>query len=268
MQHIAPYIRRTAVPIFSALTIALSFGAALLPVPAAAVPVVIVCIPILVALSLTATTDGRSGVRALLATRGQWRINWVWVVLAVALGLVMRLSMSVVALGLGWISAIQLRPWTPMQLAFFALILFIFAVPEEVGWRGYAVPKLLTRQSPLLAGLIIGVLWGSLHLALHLPGMIHQGLPLLPVVLEVTSVSVLATWLYGRSGGNLLVLSLFHASQSFFVIVNEGIPPLEQLWLMTGVYAALALVVVLSAGPRFVRTPAAPKGAQASLAVG
>ena len=156
------------------------------------------------------------------------------------------------------------RPWTPLQLGVFALLLFVFAVPEESGLRGYALPKLLPRHSPLVAGLVTGVLSGSLHLALHLPGMIHHGLPLLPVVLEVTSLALIGTWLYLGSGGNLVVTNVFNAAQSFFVVVNEGIPQAQQLWLMAGVYAGVALIVVLTV-PDFARRPVAGRAPDQSI---
>jgi len=138
-------------------------------------------------------------------------------------------------------------------------MLFLFALPEELGWRGYALPKLLSKHSPLTTSLMIGVLWGSLHLALTLPGMIYAGAPLLPTFLELIALSVLMTWLYIQSGGNILLSSLFHAAQSFFVIVNDGIPLEQQAWLMAGVYLAMALVVAIVAGPRFARTSVAPE---------
>jgi uncharacterized protein len=47
-----------------------------------------------------------------------------------------------------------------------ALILVIAAIPEELGWRGYALPQLLKHHSALFASLVIGGLWGLLHLAL------------------------------------------------------------------------------------------------------
>jgi uncharacterized protein len=257
MDNISSFIKRQALPIFCALTIALSFAATLLPLPGEAVPVVMVFIPALVALGLTALTDGRSGVRALLSKRGQWRVRTWWVVGAVGLGLVLRVIMSGMALLLGLIPAIQLRQWSPTQLAFFALILFVFALPEELGWRGYALPKLLERHSPLVAGLIIGVLWGALHVALTLPGMMMGGVPGVPVVLEVVGLAVLGTWLYIRTNGNLLVTSLFHAAQSFFVIVNDGITLEQQIWLMAGVFLTIALIVALIERPRFIRKPLA-----------
>ena len=256
MNHILSFVKRQALAIYCALTIALSFAATQLPLPGEAVPVVMVFIPALVALSLAALTDGWSGVRALLSKRGQWRVRSLWVVVAIVLGLVLRLIMSVIALLLGLIPAIQLRQWSATQLAFFAAILFVFALPEELGWRGYALPKLLKAHSPLVAGLIIGVLWGSLHVALTLPGMIMVGVPGLPVVLEVLGLSVLGTWLYIRSDGNLLVTSLFHAAQSFFVIVNDGITLGQQTWLMAGAYLAAAVVTAIAAGPFFAQRPA------------
>jgi uncharacterized protein len=267
MNRFASFVKRQALAIFCVLTIALSFAATLLPLPGEAVPVVMVFLPALVALSLAALTDGWSGVRALLSKRGQWRVRPLWVVTAVALGLVLRLMMSVIALLLELIPAIQLRPWSPMQLAFFAAILFVFALPEELGWRGYALPKLLERHSPLVAGLIIGVLWGALHVALTLPGMSMAGVPGLPVVLEVLGLSVLGTWLYIRTDGNLLLASVFHAAQSFFVIVNDGITLEQQIWLMAGVYLAAAVVIAIAAGPSFARKPMAPIEARATRSI-
>ena len=257
MNHITSFVKHQALLIFCALTIALSFAATQLPLPAEAVPVVMVFIPTLVALSLTALNDGWSGVRALVSKLGQWRLRPLWVVVAVALGLVLRLAISAVAVLLGLIPTIQLRQWSAGQLAFFAVILFLFALPEELGWRGYALPKLLGRHSPLLAGLIVGVLWGSLHLALTLPGMINAGAPPLPTLLGLIGLSVLVTWLYIRTNGNLLLTSLLHAAQSFFVIVNDGITLGQQTWLMAGVYLAAAVVIAITAGPSFTQRPVA-----------
>jgi hypothetical protein len=99
---------------------------------------------------------------------------------------------------------------------------------------------------------------GALHLALDLPGMIYAGAPPLPTFLEVIALSVVMTWLYVHSGGTILLTSLFHATQSFFVIVNEGIPLEQQVWLMASVYVVAALIIAIVAGPRFARKPIAP----------
>jgi hypothetical protein len=147
MNRIAVFANHQSLAVFCPLTIALSFAATRLPLPGEIVPVVIVFVPTLVALSLTAMADGWSGVRALRSKLGQWRVRPKWVVMALALGLALRMTMSGIAVALGLIPAIQLRPWTPMQLALFGVMLFIFAIPEELGWWGYALPKLLTAHS-------------------------------------------------------------------------------------------------------------------------
>jgi hypothetical protein len=103
--------------------------------------------------------------------------------------------------------------------------------------------------------LTIGVLWGSLHLALLLPGMMNEGAPALPTVLALVGGSVLFTWLYVNSGGNIVLTTFFHAAQSFFVIVNTGITVAQQAWLLAGVYSAAAFIIVMIAGSSLTRKP-------------
>lgn len=257
MNRMISLIKQYALAIFCALTIGLTFATTLLPLPGEVAAVVMVFIPALLSILLTAVSEGRAGVRSLLGKLAHWRIRLKWVVIALALALVVRLIMSFMALGLGIISTIQLRPGGPAQYVILATVFFVFAIPEELGWRGYALPKLLERYSPLAAGLIIGVLWGSLHLALLLPGMMNEGASPLATLLGLVGGSVLITWLYVNSDGSIVLTTLFHAAQSFFVIVNEGLTGTQQAWLMAAVYLAVALIVVLAAGSSLTRRPVA-----------
>jgi uncharacterized protein len=248
-------LKKHVLTIFCALTIAGSFAATLLPLPRDVVPVVILFIPALIAIALSALSDGKSGVRSLLGKLTQWRISFKWVLIAVVLAFVMRLTISLIALGLGLIPAIQVRSMLPAQYIVLASMLFIFALPEELGWRGYALPRLLQQHSALAASLVIGVLWGSLHLALHLSGMMYAGLPVLPTLLQLIGLSVIITWLNTHTGGNVLLTSLFHAAQSFFVILNEGIPLMQLVWIMAGVYLASAFIIALVSRSSFAKKP-------------
>lgn len=250
-------IKQNALAVFCTLTIALTFTSTLLPLPGEVIPIVMVFIPALMAISLTALSEGKTGVRSLLDKLAQWRIGLKWVIIALTLALTIRLTMSLIALGLGIISNIQLRPGGVASYILLAVVFFVFAIPEELGWRGYALPKLLERYSPLAAALIIGVLWGSLHLALLLPGMMNEGASPLATLLGLVGGSVLFTWLYVNSGGSILLTTLFHAAQSFFVIVNEGLTGTQQAWLMAGAYLAVAIIVVLVTGSRLTRRPVA-----------
>ncbi len=239
---------RTQVILFGGLALLLTFATYFLPLPRQVLPFLIVLLPTLIAIGLTALNEGGIGVRSLLGQVGQWRISLKWLLIALGLALLLRLAISVLAFMLGLIAAIQVRPLPLGQLFLLAVIVTIAALLEEVGWRGYALPKLLTQHSALTASLLIGVVWGSLHLALLLPGMMNEGVPALPTVLAVVSVSVLTTWLYVNSGGNLVLAIAFHAAQNFFVIVNEGIPFSAMAWLMLVVYLVLALIIVMRTG--------------------
>jgi membrane protease YdiL (CAAX protease family) len=247
----------TQVTIFGMATVLLSFATYLLPLPRAVLPFLIVLIPAGMAVALTAIAQGKAGVSALLGQLGWWRISPQWLIIALLLALGIRLTMSVVALLLGLIPAIQVRSGSAVQMLMLALIFIMAAIPEELGWRGYALPKLLTHHTALVASLVIGVLWGSLHLALVLPGMMNEGVPPLPTVLALVGGSVLFTWLYVNSGGNILLTTIFHAAQSFFVIFNEGIGLEQQMWLLAGVYLAVALIIAILTGPTLVRNSAA-----------
>jgi membrane protease YdiL (CAAX protease family) len=91
----------------------------------------------------------------------------------------------------------------------------IAALGEELGWRGYALPRLQGRLHPLSASLVIGVIWAAWHLPYFAYPAIHPmpfgiGFPLFAITL--VSESVLATWLYNSTGGSVLATMLFHHS--------------------------------------------------------
>ena len=70
--------------------------------------------------------------RSLLSKLTQWRISLKWLVIALAVAFAMRLTISVVALLLGLIPSIQLRPLTPGEVALLAVIFIVAAIPEEL----------------------------------------------------------------------------------------------------------------------------------------
>ena len=83
---------------------------------------------------------------------------------------------------------------------------------EEIGWRGFALPRLQKRFSPLVASLVLGFLWSLWHLALVLnPIEEMAALPIWANLPYTLALSILYTWLYNHARGNLSVVSLFHA---------------------------------------------------------
>ena len=240
---------RFSLSAFLILTPLLSLAIPLfLSLPPEITPLMIAIIPAVLAILLTAMTDGRRGVRALLKKLLEWRVTFKWYVIALGLALGLRLSMSLLALLLGWIPAIQIRAWSLPEFILLGTFILIGGAMEELGWRGYALPRLLASRSALSSALLIGIIWGVLHLSLTFPGQMNAGSHWLPTILQIIGLSVVLTWLYIQTGGNIVIPILFHAGQNFFVFLNEGITLTQQLWLLTIVTLAYSLAIFLLFG--------------------
>lgn len=245
-----------SLPLFLMLTPLVSLAIPLfLPLPPEVVPLMMVLVPALLAILFTALTDGRKGVGALLKKLFQWQVGFKWVVIALGLALALRLSVSLLAILFGWIPTIQLYPWSPQQFLVIGVFTLIGAFMEELGWRGYALPRLLVYRSPLVSALIIGIPWGILHLGLTLPGQMNAGMPWMATVVFIVALSVVLTWLFIQTRGSLFIVILHHAVQNFLVFLNGGVPFVQSSWLLATVTLVVALVVVLLFGPNLQRDP-------------
>src|SRR5262249_50036769 len=84
---------------------------------------------------------------------------------------------------------------------------------EEVGWRGYALPRLTDRLGLAPASLVLGIVWAAWHFPLFfIPGTSTDGQSFPLYLLQVTAISVTMAWLYCRTGGSRLLVMLFHAA--------------------------------------------------------
>ena len=226
---------------------------AFLPLPSEVVPLILVFIPTILAILLTAITEGGKGVGVLLKKLAQWRIGLKWYIIALGLALGLRLAMSLLALLFGWIPSIQLNTWSPQQFLIIGIFTLIGAVMEELGWRGYALPRLLTHRSAFSSALIIGISWGVLHLGLIFPGQMNEGTSWIATILFLIGLSVILTWLFIQTHHGVVVGIIYHAAQNYFVFVNGGITSAESLWLMTAVTTVIAIILIVIFGTNLQR---------------
>lgn len=115
---------------------------------------------------------------------------------------------------------------------------FFFGGPlnEEPGWRGYATPRMLAKYSPLITGLVIGVIWSAWHFPLHMTQFYGDGLEGFLFRFTYTiPFGIIATWLYYRSGGNLFACILLHSS----INASSGM-----FGASSGQYAIIVVVIV------------------------
>jgi membrane protease YdiL (CAAX protease family) len=209
--------------------------------------------PFLAALVVLAITHGRAGVLGLLRRMVHWRVAPVWYVAALGLPVAITLCATVlnVFLGARAPSSAELGGWAGLLPTFFLILLIpgLGGTWEEPGWRGYALPKLQAGRSALSASLILGVLWAFWHLPLMVVGQVNWS----DIVL-VVAASIVSTWLFNNASGSVLLLMLFHAtnntiSGSFFSPMFSGADSVRQSWLLALLWCAVAIVVVVIAGP-------------------
>jgi membrane protease YdiL (CAAX protease family) len=201
--------------------------------------------PALAAVIVAALTDGRAGLRDLLSQLVRWRVGARWYAVALGLPMVLALTAASLNLLLGAQTSVNFG-----ELSVLNFVVFVLIVGEELGWRGYALPRLLAERSALAASLILGVLWGAWHLpTFFVTGAPQYGLPFSAFVLLTMAYSVLISWVYVHSRESVLIASLMHGainlSQGFFL---GGVDPAKEYWLLAAVYGVAALGVALAFG--------------------
>ena len=188
------FFERYSVPVFLTGTPLISIAIALFaPIPPTLAPVLMALVPALMAIFLLAMTEGRHGVARLLTKLGQWRIGLKWYVVALGVPLALHVIIAVAARLLGWIPALRLNDRPLSLILVIAVFVLLASVTEELGWRGYVLPRLLARRSALVSALLIGIPWGLLHAPLYLPGMPSAGASMLAGTLAVFAISFVLT---------------------------------------------------------------------------
>jgi membrane protease YdiL (CAAX protease family) len=168
--------------------------------------------PAVVAISLTAWTNGVDGVRKLLGPLLFVDVPRRYYVFAILYIVVVKLAAAVLYRAI-------LGVWPVFDAGSLAIAPFAIAIStpfqagEEIGWRGYALPRLAARLGFARASLLLGVIWAFWHLPQFYiadADTFHQSFPVWAA--GVVAMSVAFAWLYMRAGGSLILVMLLHAS--------------------------------------------------------
>jgi uncharacterized protein len=176
--------------------------------------------PLVAAVVVIGIADGRRGYRRLGSRLVRWRVGWVWYVVALGLPVVLVLVTGLVN---SWFGApapdLSAIVWADvaLMLAWRVVDVTDGAAGEEPGWRGFAVPHLQSRLSPLSTAGLLGILVAGWHVPLVAMGSLTAvALP------STVAITFLYVWLFDRTGGSLLMALLFHASQGAFTFGMLG----------------------------------------------
>ena len=218
-------------------------------------------IPAIAALLAAALTGGRGALRELGSRLVRWRVGWQWYVVVILGPAVFSLAVAgiYVLFGGSWAEAappaILAGPLLLLPL-FLAILTLTDGLGEELAWRGFALPRLLTRYNALVASVVLGVIWALWHLPLLWTegnGMFH--LPVWLLLLDLTAKAILFTWVFLHTRGSVLIAMLFHGATNLFLVSPEvastgdlALPVLA----MVGKWV-LVVIVLLVAGPSLMR---------------
>lgn len=181
--------------------------------------------PALVALGVTAQENGSAHVRALLRRTVQWEAGARWYVFAVVFMAAVKLSVAVV-------HRLLFASWPPFGHELPGVIIVAIAIStpvqagEEIGWRGFALPRMASRMGFAGASIVLGLIWALWHLPIFfMPGADKYGQSFPVWALGVTALSVAIAWLYVHTDGSLLLTMLMHSAINQSVgIVSDASP--------------------------------------------
>jgi len=132
-------------------------------------------------------------------------------------------------------------------LTFFIYNLIFFGFGEEVGWRGFALPRLQNKFNALTASLTLTVFWALWHLPLffYRPGYISMGFAeIFGWVFSLLTGSILLTWLYNASKGSILICAVFHSTIDIaFTSDLAGINVINYMGFLITVWGILTILI-------------------------
>jgi membrane protease YdiL (CAAX protease family) len=222
--------------------------------------------PALAGIIMTRIMEGDAGYQNLRQRVRFWHVGWQWYLL-ILFGIPALLLLGIIIQPGALADFKGLTPGLPVSLLVNFILIFIgVGLPEEIGWRGFALPRMQPRYGPLRGTLLLGVLWGFWHLLYFFtPG--HGGGPgtgLAPLLknfsiflLMVVALTIIFTWLFNHTQGSVFIASLAHTAidtpqlvwAPLFIAVGEsnsisGETGIDLAGLITfGVLALLILIL-------------------------
>jgi membrane protease YdiL (CAAX protease family) len=274
---LAAAVLRHQVLAFVVLTFAISWaiwwGMALRSVTIATTPgsvlnVIATAGPTIAALVM-AVAIGGGELRRLIGGFSVSLVSGRWVLVA----LLLPQAMIVVAIAISVVTFGAPTPVLTIAVAValareFVRVLFVGGpLEEELGWRGFALPRLQTGRTAFDASLLLGLIWGLWHIPLYfvpgsgqfetVSGGTSPAFAIGAFVVWTIGLSILFTWLFNETRGSLIVVILFHASINLgsFVPATVG-----STGAASTLYAVVTWIVALVVLARYGRETLASSG--------
>lgn len=168
--------------------------------------------PMLSALIVTWNTEGSQGLRRIGAGILGWKVHpgwWLVAGLPLVLGFIVALVLNFVTgyeITVAKLGIVNFLP--PLGIGALFLWIFSFGFGEEIGWRGYALPRLQSKHSALRSTVILAVLWALWHL----PQFFYLFDPAVATgwAIGLFAGAIVFTWIFNGTNGSILIVAIFH----------------------------------------------------------
>jgi uncharacterized protein len=216
--------------------------------------------PTLAAVIVAGKTQGREGIRTLFRKLTIVRVGVGWYLFAI-FGLAVMYVGAILLYNLfsGSMPVSILSKNTPPFFSPFELLPQIVAMfliigivnGEELGWRGFALPRLQTKYKALTSSLLLGVIWSVFHLPLFFTqtGSSQSDWSFFNFLISTIAMTVLYTWMYNNTRGSVLLAYLFHAAANTWSQVFSIDHANQSLnWIVAGLLVVAAVIVIVITG--------------------
>jgi membrane protease YdiL (CAAX protease family) len=179
-------------------------------------------LPGLIAIILSFLIFGKSGIGRLFQPMRIWRVGLFWYIFALLFQMIVFYGGRIIDTLFGSLYEVTspLHSVYGAQAALMAPMVILFAFPgafaEELGWRGYVLPRLQNKLNALLSSIVVAIFWG----AWHIPLLIYFGdlgvndyAGYVLAMVNFIPIAIIYTWIYNNTQGSLLLVTLFHIGQ-------------------------------------------------------
>ena len=173
--------------------------------------------PAISAILLSRLVEGKSGPQMLLQSLRHWHVNNRWYLFAILYPATIWLLARAIdhLFGRPFEFMPPILSYFPVDQSCMVVVALVFAFPnalgEEIGWRGFALPRLQAKYNALTASVLLGLFWAVWHIPMWIAND-RTGFDLLRSMLTIIAYTIIFTWVYNSTSGSLLLSWLFHAS--------------------------------------------------------
>ena len=266
MNRMMSLTRQYPITAFFVLTFILSWGlGAILDALFSATNSILLVLPFAIlsagllasALIISAVIGGKAGVLTLLRKFTIWRVGWRWYM--VALFLLPTLALVTiylnVLLGAPAPDITAFGSWSSLLGAFALRLVFPWDGPmlEELGWRGFAQPRLQKLYTPFTANLFLALLVTLWHLQ-YIPSGDYAWV-YMPATIAST---ILYGWVYNATGGSVLMTLVMHATEPLLWVSFNSADETRAMGIRVVIYVVTAVIVVIFTGKNLGRKETTP----------